>query len=71
MENCKYKQLCEDSLAFMRVVLNDHTKPTEMKNALIVQTLAHDLSGSLDERSPRFSPRVTGYAEEAKKEGQI
>jgi len=67
MENCKYKQLCEDSLAFMNVVLNDRTKTAEQKNALIVQTLAHDMSGALDERTPCFSPRVTGYAEQAKK----
>lgn len=72
MENCKYKQLCEDSLAFMNVVLNDRFQTTQQKNALIVQTLAHDLSMALDERAVCGLPRVYGYAEAAKaKEGKI
>jgi hypothetical protein len=66
--HCKSKQLLEDLRAFMNVVLSDYTKENAEKNALIVSTIAHDISGFLDERTPCFMPRVTGYAEAAKKE---
>lgn len=56
MEN-ELDQFIDDAAAFLRFALD-----SEISNADIVETLAHDIGGlSRGERC--FSPRVSGYSE--------
>jgi hypothetical protein len=57
----KDKQILKDMLGFLKYVHYETDMDKAGKYSMLIQTLAHDLNGLINE-DKCFSPRVTGYS---------